>query len=180
MLVRLTERQSTWVRRAFVGHPGEALVQHWFDEAKQLGFSFDLTMSPEAWLMASKWLFRNVYTSGGGVAPSAGSAGQKAHKRVQTAINQRRMHPAFSGSAVLGTDKTRLTGWQAPGKVCAFWEDCAHPSTRFVILIPTPAKWKNEKVTLWSPFTPDQLSGATDELSEESAHICFAHEATEV
>ena len=180
MLIRLTERQSEWVRRAFVGHPAEALVQHWFDEATQAGFSFDLTMSPEAWLHASKWLFRNIYTHRGGIAPRAGSAGQKAHKRVQTAINERRMHPAFKGSALLGTHREVLTGWRGPGQVCAFWEDCGHPSTQFVLLLPTPGRYKGERVTSWKPFTPQQVSGATDELAEESAHVCFCHQPAEV
>jgi hypothetical protein len=180
MLVRLTERQAAWVRRAFVGHPREDLIEKWYDEADTAGFSVDIVMSPEAWLFASKWLYRNIYTSGGGVTPTAGSAGQKAHQRVQRAINQRRTHPAFNNSAALGTEKTMLTGWQAPGQICAFWEDCGHPSSRFVLLLPTPAKYKDEKVTMWSPFTPDQVSGATDELSQESVHVCFCHETTEI
>lgn len=180
MLVRLTDRQSQWVRRAFNGHPGEILVERWFNDADTAGFSVDIVMSPEAWLFAAKWLYQNIYTSGGGVAPRAGSASQKAHRRVQTAINQRRMHPAFKGSAVLGVDKTVLTGWRGPGQICAFWEDCGHPSTQFVLLLPTPAYYKKERVTMWTPFLPSQVSGATDELAEESVHVLFCHQPSEV
>jgi hypothetical protein len=167
------------VRRAFNGHPGETYVEKWYGEADCAGFSVDISMSPEAWLYASKWLMHNIYTSGGGIAPRAGSASQKAHQRVQRAVNERRLHPAFKGSSVLGTDRHCLTGWQAPGQICAFWEDCGHPSSRFVILLPVPGNYRGEKVTSWAPFTPDQVSGA-DELGDERVHICFAHEAAEI
>lgn len=179
MKVRLTERQASWVRQAFDGHRCEALIEKWFNEAGTAGFSVDITMSPEAWLYAAEWMFRNLYSVGGSGTRQAGSAGLKAHQRVQRAINERRLHPAFRGSSLLGTDRSVLTGWEAPGKICAFWQDCGHPSSRFVILLPVPGKYKGERVTSWQPFQPAQLSGA-DELADERVHVCFAHEAPEV
>jgi hypothetical protein len=178
MLVRLTERQALWVRRAFVDHPGEEIVDEFFEEANRLGHSVDVTLPPDAWHHASRWLFRNVYTVGGGKRPSAGSAGIKAHQRVQRAVNDRRRHPAFMETGVLGIDHTVLTAWRGR-KIAPFRFDEPHPTAAFTLMVPVPVRYKGERVTVWKPFAPEQVE-CSEKLADERLHVPFGHEATKV
>lgn len=178
MQVRLTERQAVWVRRAFLNHPGEAVVQHFYDQAEHLGHSVDITLPPDAWHHAVYWLFSHVYTLGGGKHPTAGSAGMKAHQRVQRAVNERRTHPAFRGAAVLGTDTTVLTGWRGR-TVAPFRYQEPHPTATFVLLLPEPAIYKGSRITVWRPHVPADVA-CSEELADERLHVPFGHDAPDV
>lgn len=167
-----------WVRRAFANHPGEAIVERFYDEATQLGHSVDVTLPADAWLHAARWLFANVYTMGGGKHPSAGSAGIKAHQRVQKAVNERRRHPAFLEAGVLGIDHTVLTGWRGR-TVVPFRLDEPHPTSVFVLLVPTPVLYKEERVTVWTPRPAGDVS-CSEELADEGLHVPFGHNTANV
>jgi hypothetical protein len=166
------------VRRSFIDHPGEAVVQHFYDQADHLGHSVDVTLPPDAWRHAAHWLFGHVYTLGGGKRPSAGSAGLKAHQRVQAAVNERRRHPAFIKAGILGTSNEILPGWRGR-TVVAFRDDEPHPTSVFVIMVPHTTDYQGSKITYWEPSSPADLE-CSEELCDERLHIPFGHQASQV